>query len=74
VKNRIHGALARHNAQVRGVTDPFGCAGRRLLNARLPDLPVHTREAVAQELNALDFLGGQIEATEHRLEANGRER
>lgn len=69
VKNRIHGTLARHNAQVRGVTDPFGAEGRGLLNARLPDLPGHTREAVVQELSALDFLDAQIESTEHRLEA-----
>jgi len=69
VKNRIHGTLARHNAQVKGVTDPFGAEGRRLLEARLPDLPRHTREAVVQELSALDFLDAQIESAEHRLDA-----
>src|SRR5215472_10890209 len=69
VKNRIHGTLARYNAQVTGVTDPFGTEGRRWLNARLPDLPSHTHEAVVQELGALDLLDAQIESTEQRLEA-----
>ena len=69
VKNRIHGTLARHNAQVKGVTDPFGTEGRRLLKARLPDLPEHTRDAVVQELSTLDFLDAQIKSTEKRLEA-----
>jgi transposase len=38
------------------------------LGARLPELPTHSREAVEQELAALDFLETQIESTEQRLE------
>ena len=68
VKNRIHGTLSRHNVQVPGA-DLFGVAARRELGSRLPDLPVHSREAIEQELATLDFLETQIEAAEKRLEA-----
>ena len=68
VKNRIHGTLARHNVQVPGA-DLFGVAARQELHARLPELPVHGREAVEQELATMDFLETQIESAEHRLEA-----
>ena len=67
VKNRIHGALARHNIQIPGA-DLFGVAARRELGTRLPELPVHSREAVEQELATLDFLKLQIESAEQRLE------
>ena len=39
------------------------------LGARLPELPIHSREAVEQELATLDFLEIQIESAEQRLEA-----
>ena len=68
VKNRIHGTLASHNVQVPGA-DLFGVAARLELGARLPELPVHSREAVEQELATLDFLETQIESAEQRLEA-----
>src|SRR5882762_9108124 len=68
VKNRIHGTLARHNVQVPGA-DLFGVAARLELGTRLPELPVHSREAVQQELATLDFLNTQIESAEQRLEA-----
>jgi transposase len=68
VKNRIHGTLARHNVQVPGA-DLFGVAARLELNARLPELPEHSREAVEQELATLEFLETQIETAEQRLEA-----
>jgi transposase len=67
VKNRIHGTLARHNVQVPGA-DLFGVEARLQLGARLPELPVHSREAVEQELATLDFLETQIESAEQRLE------
>src|SRR6202795_2432576 len=41
VKNRIHGALARHNMQIPGA-DLFGVAARKELGSRLPELPVHS--------------------------------
>jgi transposase len=68
VKNRIHGTLKRFNVQVPGA-DLFGVAARRLLGARLPELPEHSREAIEQELATLDFLETQIESAEQRLEA-----
>ena len=68
VKNRIHGTLARHNIQIPG-TDLFGVAPRLELSARLPELPLHSREAVEHELATLDFLEMQIESAEQRLEA-----
>jgi transposase len=68
VKNRIHGTLARHDVQIPGA-DLFGVAARLELGARLPELPVHSREAVEQELATLDFLEIQIESAERRLEA-----
>ena len=67
VKNRIHGTLARHNVQIPGA-DLFGVEARLRLGARLPELPVHSREAVEQELATLDFLEMQIESAEERLE------
>jgi len=60
VKNRIHGTLSRHNVQVPGA-DLFGVAARAELGTRLPELPVHSREAIEQELATLDFLEIQIE-------------
>ena len=67
VKNRIHGTLGRHNMQIPGA-DLFGAAARLQLGARLPELPLHSREAVEQELATLDFLKIQIESAEQRLE------
>jgi len=66
VKNRIHGTLARYNVQIPGA-DLFGVAARSQLEARLPELPEHSREAVEQELTTLDFLETQIEAAEKRV-------
>jgi hypothetical protein len=61
VKNRIHATLRRHNIQVPGA-DLFGVAARKQLGTRLPELPVHCREAVEQELATVDFLKTQIES------------
>src|SRR5258706_5596318 len=45
VKNRIHGTLARHNVQVPGA-DLFELELLLELGTRLPELPVHSREAI----------------------------
>jgi transposase len=66
VKNRIHGTLARHNVQIPGA-DLFGVEARLQLVARLTELPVHSREAIEQELTTLDFLEMQIASAEERL-------
>jgi transposase len=68
VKNRIHATLARHNIQVPGA-DLFGVAARLEMQNRLPELPVHCRDAVRQELATLDFLETQIDEAERRLTA-----
>jgi transposase len=60
--------VSRHNVQVSGA-DLFGVAARLELSTRLPELPMHSREAVEQELATLDFLETQIESAEQRLEA-----
>src|SRR6185295_4614965 len=77
VKNRIHGTLARYNLQVPGA-DLFGVEARRQLGARLPELPVHSREAIEQELKTLDFsrdanrIGGEAAGSHHEGERGGR--
>jgi transposase len=68
VKNRIHGALARHNVVVPG-SDLFGVEARLRLGQRLPELPEHTRQAIEQELATLDFLELEIRDAEQRLES-----
>jgi transposase len=68
VKNRIHATLARCNIQIAG-SDLFGGEARLQLTERLPELPDHSREAVKQELETLDFLEAQIKSAEKRLEA-----
>ena len=47
----------------------FGAEARLLLQGRLPELPIHTREAVVQELKTLDFLETEIDAAEKKLSA-----
>jgi len=66
VKNRIHGTLARHNVVVPGA-DLFGAEARLRLESCLPELPLHSREAIARELATLDFLETQIESAEKQL-------
>src|SRR5512135_1107343 len=68
VKNRIHGTLARFNIHVPG-SDIFTGSARLQLGARLPELPLHSREAVEQKLAIVDFLEIQIKSAEKRLEA-----
>ena len=68
VKNRIHGTLARYNIRVPGA-DLFGVEARLLLEARLPELPLHSREAIERELATLDFLETQIGSAEKQLKS-----
>jgi transposase len=68
VKNRIHGTLARHNMVIPG-SDMFGADARLRLEERLPELPIHSRGAVEQELKTLDFLETEIETAEKKLSA-----
>lgn len=68
VKNRIHGTLARYNVVVPG-SDLFGAEARRRLDEHLPELPMHSRGTIQQELKILDSLDTQIESAEKQLEA-----
>lgn len=68
VKNRIHGTLARHNVVIPGA-DLFGVEARLRLKSRLPELPIHSREAIERELATLDFLETQIESAEKQLKS-----
>ena len=68
VKNRIQARWRATTCKYRERI-LFGVASRLELGARLPELPVHSREAVEQELATLDFLETQIESAEQRLEA-----
>jgi len=49
--------------------DLFGVEARLRLASRLPELPLHSREAVERELATLDFLETQVESAERQLEA-----
>jgi hypothetical protein len=60
-----HGTLSRYNVQVPGA-DLFGVGARLRLGERLPELPMHSREAVEQELATLDFLETQIDSAGKR--------
>lgn len=68
LKNRIHGALARYNLQLRS-KDLFSKAGRDELEQRREQLPPHTRQSVEIECTALDSLEDQIGEVEQHLEA-----
>ena len=59
--------LSSNNVHIPGA-DLFGVAARAELGARLPELPIHSQEAIGQELATLDFLELQIGA-EQRLES-----
>jgi transposase len=67
LKNRIQGVLARYNMQI-GVPDVFSTEGRRRIGMRLGELPGNTRQSVELELAAVDFMEGQIDDVEKRLE------
>jgi hypothetical protein len=71
--NREEGRSARRGDDFI-VSDLFGAEGRRQLTARLPELPVHSREAVVQELETLDFLETEIDSAEKRLHRSIRDR
>ena len=49
--------------------DLFGAGARLRLASRLPELPLHSREAIERELSTLDFLETQIESAEKQLKS-----
>jgi transposase len=62
VKNRIHGTLSRYNVEIAGA-DLFAVLVCSLKPA-CRNWPEHSREAVKQELETLDFLETQIKSAD----------
>jgi transposase len=73
LKNRIHSALAKYAISIQGVSDLFGVKGRKLLAAKLPLLPPHTRFSVERLLCQLDTITEHIKDFEHRMRETFRE-
>jgi transposase len=69
LKNRILANLAKYGLTIYEASDSFGKKGRQLLEARLSQLPAHTRHTTECLLTQLDGLTGEI----GRLEARMRE-
>jgi transposase len=67
LKNRIHATLAKYAVATTEHSDIFVGAGRAWLESVLPELPPETGRCVAQELQALDSLQGQIALLEQRI-------
>jgi len=73
VKNRIWATFAKYGIVFEEVSDAFGQTGRRLLQARLKDLPQETRRCVEQELQVLEALAEQMKGLEQRIAQQIRE-
>jgi len=67
LKNRIHATLAKAGLRLEGATDLFGRRGRQWLQAVLPLLPPHRRDATECLLEQLEVVTAQILAFEQRL-------
>lgn len=67
LKNRLNATLAKHGLTI-SVSDPFGVGGRRQWEQRISELPPQTQFVTSQLLAQVDFLQGQIEQQERRLQ------
>ena len=67
LKNRIHATLAKYGITTAEHSDIFVGAGKVWLETALSRLPPETGRCVAQELEALDSLQGQIAQLEQRI-------
>ena len=67
LKNRIQATLAKYGLTIHEVSDSFGKRGRQLLEARLAQLPVHTRHTTQCLLAQLDSLQAEIASLEARM-------
>lgn len=67
LKNRLRATLAKHGLTIQA-SDPFGVGARRQWAEHLPHLPAQTRFVSEQLLAQLDFVQGQIEQQEERLQ------
>lgn len=68
LKNRVHATLAKYGISTSEHSDVFVGAGRVWLESVLPELPPETGRCVAQELEALDALQGEIALLERRIQ------
>lgn len=68
LKNRIHATLAKYAIQITEVSDIFGVQGRKLLKARLGELPPYTRGSVEAQLELLDQVEERIKLCEKQIE------
>jgi transposase len=69
LKNRVHATLAKYALTIQGVSDIFGVRGRKLIAARMEELPEHTAFATQRLLDELDILQGHIAEFEKRMES-----
>jgi transposase len=68
LKNRLSATLAKYGMPIQA-SDPFGVGARRHWAERLPQLPPQTRFVSEQLWAQLDFVQGQIEQEETRLQS-----
>ena len=68
LKNRLSATLAKWGAPASEYSDPYGKKGRQELAGQLRQLPEQTRWVSEQLLAQLDFVSGQIQELERRLE------
>jgi transposase len=69
LKNRIHATLSKYAIQIEEVSDVFGLGGRVLLKEHIKGLPPQTRRSVEVQLEILDHLEEEIQATEEQIKA-----
>lgn len=67
LKNRIHATLAKY-ALSTGMSDSFGVKGLAILNELLKSLPCETRYSTEILLQQLNFVQGEIDELERRIE------
>jgi transposase len=66
-KNRVQAMLEKHALGVRGVSDPFGAAGRAAIAEAVELLPEQTRWVVCTHLSDIDLFAAHIGEQEKRL-------
>lgn len=69
LKNRIHATLAKYALDIAEVSDIFGVTGRKLLQARLEELPPYTRRSMETQLELLDQLEEHLRTCEEQIRA-----
>jgi transposase len=67
LKNRIQSTLSKYGWAGTEASDPYGKKARAQLHQAIQQLPPETSQITAALLEQLDFIQGQIEATEKRI-------